>query len=317
VRQLRKGEPMPVLRRVPSDSVIGEGGGVSSGPGTPEQSAYEKVKRAVGNWSRSVGRRVRRRYQRQTPLGHVADVLGMMVWGYCIWFVDYTWFGTHLVPSRAASPHTVAFMLVVTMVLRVAPKRWVVRKRGWDEDITTNYAAANEIVTQALRVGVLTEEQFERLVACTLQAIVAEMARKYNDVDGTYFNSFLWEEDQDPRFLRIIGYAKWEDGLEEKYKKIDLLTWRAMEVPESVYSENRQGYKPWGRYRAVAAFPLKDLDGNVVAGVSVKSVRPHHFDGDWEAGIYALVQQGLSLLVLALECRDKLGPNGPLEQGEC
>jgi hypothetical protein len=72
----------------------------------------------------------------------------------------------------------------------------------------------------------------------------------------------------------------------------------------------------WSHYRAVLAFPLRDPEGNVIAGVSVKSVRPHHFDNETET-IYAALQPGLLLLGLALECRARLRSFGEMELGEC
>jgi hypothetical protein len=284
------------------------------------------VLHAATNWLKSARRRLRRRYARQTILGHLADALGLCLWGYSIAYIAHTsvnWLPTsangQALALRAFSPGGVAFALTLMIVLRLLPRRILISKRWKDEEVRVSYAAATQIVTDAVRHGIVTEASFKLLVVYALQGITSEMARMFSDSEDTYFNCFLWEQDpQHQEQLRIVGCAKPEVDLDPSYSKDDLLTWRAMSKKATVYDPDRPSgpYGPWRHYRAVIAFPLRDSDGEVIAGVSVKSKRPYHFSSETET-IHTTLQPGFLLLALALECRSKLGSFRDMEAGEC
>jgi hypothetical protein len=146
-----------------------------------KKSWFGYLSHAAKNWWWSAKRRARRRFGRQTGLGRFADVLGLLTWLYCIWFVVCTFFKLESFWQGALSAQVVGGVLIVTMGLRLLPRSWLISKRWYDDEIRVRYAAATQLVTEALRCGIVTLDSFNLLVECTLQAMTAEMARMFND----------------------------------------------------------------------------------------------------------------------------------------
>ena len=278
----------------------------------------EAVRRAVGNWWSSMRRRVRMRFQQRTDLGRALTVLETAALTYCALFILLVVMKERIDAMGETGMWLLVAALIAVVSVRLLPKQLLVRKRWRDEEvrIAEAYGTATKLVTGSIGRGVLTNNIFDQVVSHTLRGIMSEIERMFSDSDGSCFNCFLWEEDSaDSDMLRIISTAKREERLAESYPKYKLWTWHAMNERRAVYDADRiSAIGPWRRYRSVLAFPLRDAEDKVIAGISVKSVRPHHFDGEGEA-VYATLQPGFLLLILALECRSQLGIKS-LEEGE-
>jgi hypothetical protein len=174
------------------------------------------------------------------------------------------------------------------------------------------YSAATEMLGEAVRQMSFQPGQFHWVMEYLLTGIQAELSAMFPDSRGNRFNAFLWEEDpKNDKNLVILTCAAESAFLYRSFPKIDLLTWQAMHRDRPMYDRDRRfrSGEPWGRYRAVAAFPIRCAShGNQqdsskpVAGISIKSTQPNHFD-DRVNEIYSTLKPVLSLIALVLQCR--------------
>lgn len=174
------------------------------------------------------------------------------------------------------------------------------------------YSAATEMLGEAVRQMHFQPGQFQWVMEYLLTGIQAELSAMFADSRGNTFNAFLWEEDpKNDENLVILTCAAESDYLDRSFPKTDLLTWQAMYRDSPMYDRDRRSNRrgPWGRYRAVAAFPIRcashgNQHGSVkpVAGISIKSTQPNHFD-DRVNEIYSTLKPALSLIALVLQCR--------------